>query len=198
MPITNCAWNVSKPRSRGSTLKIDHAASHPRMFQKAAMPQPNHCKCTMGMIFQENLATNNAPKTIYLISFSYQLDSCEVSLPPQVLLHVRSQTSKSVVGVHKYMNKCIHRGSQDRWKKWRAVSLHRAGGEGHAAHAMASWKDMAKKRHNLHNPPATHLMPVHQIGNMVAWWYTWRKEIWLFFFRNTKKIVSRNSISFEM
>lgn len=53
------------------------------------------------------------------------------------------------------------------------------------------WQD------HLHCPPATHLMPIHQMGNIVAWWYTCKKLIWLFFFLSTKKNVSIISTHLE-
>ena len=40
---------------------------------------------------------------------------------------------------------------------------------------------------HLPSPPATYLTPIHHSTTMVEWWYTWRKEIWLFFLRRMKK-----------
>lgn len=46
-------------------------------------------------------------------------------------------------------------------------------------------------------PPATHLIPIHHSVNMVQWWYTWRKETWLFFFLRMKNTVSKYSTPFD-
>lgn len=51
---------------------------------------------------------------------------------------------------------------------------------------------------NLHCPPATHLMPIHQSVNMVQWWQTCRKVTWLNFFLRMKNTVSKYSMPFEM
>ncbi len=50
----------------------------------------------------------------------------------------------------------------------------------------------------LHCPPATHLMPIHHIVNMVQWWYTCKKLIWLNFLRKMKNTVSRYSTPLEI
>ena len=35
--------------------------------------------------------------------------------------------------------------------------------------------------------PPENRTPNHQVKGMMAWWMTWRKVIWLFFFRRMKK-----------
>ena len=47
-------------------------------------------------------------------------------------------------------------------------------------------------RCNLHCPPATHLIPIHHRQTIVVWWYTWRKDTWLFFLRRRKNIYQKN------
>ena len=47
-------------------------------------------------------------------------------------------------------------------------------------------------RCNLHCPPATHLIPIHHRQTIVVWWYTWRKDTWLFFLRRRKNICQKN------
>jgi len=56
---------------------------------------------------------------------------------------------------------------------------------------------LRQKSCHLPWPPGTHLTPIHQIGNIVAWWQTCRKDIWPFFLRRTKNIVSINSNNLE-
>lgn len=46
----------------------------------------------------------------------------------------------------------------------------------------------------LQQPPGRYLTPIHQIGNIVAWWYTCRNDIWLFFFLKIKKNYKRTKV----
>ena len=47
---------------------------------------------------------------------AYQLQSCQVLLPPKILLHMWPQGSKAIVGVHTYVHKWIAHSYKPSWK----------------------------------------------------------------------------------
>lgn len=46
--------------------------------------------------------------------------------------------------------------------------------------------------------PAKNFTKIHVSSGVRLWWYRWRNVTWLSFFRKTKKMVSANSLNFEI
>ena len=45
----------------------------------------------------------------------YQLKMRDVLFPPEIFLHLRSEATQRVVGIHYDMNASVDEGSQDSW-----------------------------------------------------------------------------------
>ena len=50
-------------------------------------------------------------------SLTYELHHSQVSLPPEILLHVRPKRRQAVVGVHEHVDEAVHHCTKKRWKK---------------------------------------------------------------------------------
>lgn len=49
---------------------------------------------------------------------AYQLQRCEISLPPQVLLHVRANGGQAVVRIHHNVDKGVHQADEECCSLW--------------------------------------------------------------------------------
>ena len=45
----------------------------------------------------------------------YQLKMRDVLFPPEIFLHLRSEATQSVIGIHHNMNASVDQSSQDSW-----------------------------------------------------------------------------------
>lgn len=68
-------------------------------------------------LFMEELAQKES------FCCTYQLKLGEVPLPPEVLLHLGSETSQEVVGVHDDVDKVVEQNRRRRLLGWKSLTV---------------------------------------------------------------------------
>lgn len=99
------------------------------------------------------------------VRLTYQLNGCEVFLPPQVLLVVGAHGSETIVGVHDDVDDAVQQGVEGPQTTWSFEKKNHT-------HAT-TWKlflNLKRKKEKVRFVPAAKRTPNHQVKGMMEWW----------------------------